>query len=62
MNVAFRLLSRAEDLERLMNEEVTDINEILTVINTIQVNSNGKIAQKQKMDEFSFRVQKRNRI
>lgn len=31
-----RLLTRAEDLERLMNDEVTDINEILTVINTIQ--------------------------
>jgi len=31
-----RLLVRAEDLERLMNDEVTDINEILTVINTIQ--------------------------
>eukprot|EP00092_Neocalanus_flemingeri_P005056 GFUD01005436.1.p1 GENE.GFUD01005436.1~~GFUD01005436.1.p1 ORF type:complete len:507 (+),score=184.69 GFUD01005436.1:185-1705(+) len=32
-----RLFNRAEDLERLMNDEVTDINEILGVINTIQV-------------------------
>ena len=35
----FRLFNRTEDLERLMNDEVTDINEILTVINTIQVSS-----------------------
>ena len=33
----FRLLNKVEDLERLMNDEVTDINEILNVINTIQV-------------------------
>ena len=33
----FRLFNRAEYLERLVNDEVTDINEILTVINTIQV-------------------------
>ena len=32
-----RLLSRADDLEALMNEEVTDINELLSVINNIQV-------------------------
>ena len=36
----FRLLNKVEDLERLMNDEVTDINEILNVINTIQVISN----------------------
>ena len=34
-----RLLSRADDLEALMNEEVTDINELLSVINNIQVNN-----------------------
>ena len=34
-----RLLTRTEDLEHLMNDEVTDINEILSVINTIQVNT-----------------------
>ena len=33
----FRLLNKVEDLERLMNDEVTDINEILNVIDTIQV-------------------------
>ena len=32
-----RLINKVEDLERLMNDEVTDINEILNVINTIQV-------------------------
>jgi len=32
-----KLLNKVEDLERLMNDEVTDINEILNVINTIQV-------------------------
>ena len=32
-----RLLNKVEDLERLMNDEVTDINEILNVIDTIQV-------------------------
>ena len=32
-----RLVNKVEDLERLMNDEVTDINEILNVINTIQV-------------------------
>jgi len=31
-----RLLSRADDLEALMNEEVTDINELIGVINNIQ--------------------------
>jgi len=31
-----RLFRRAEDLERLMNMEVKDINEIITVIDTIQ--------------------------
>ena len=30
-------MNKVEDLERLMNDEVTDINEILNVINTIQV-------------------------
>ena len=34
-----KLLNKVEDLERLMNDEVTDINEILNVINTIQVSS-----------------------
>jgi len=34
-----RLLSRADDLEALMNEEVTDINELLSVINNIQTNT-----------------------
>jgi hypothetical protein len=33
----FRLIQRAEDLEALMNEEVTDINELISVINNIQV-------------------------
>ena len=33
----FRLQSRADDLEALMNDEVTDINELLSVINNIQV-------------------------
>ena len=37
MTPLFRLLNKVEDLERLMNDEVTDINEILSVINTIQV-------------------------
>ena len=32
-----RLLTRTEDLEHLMNDEVMDVNEILKVINTIQV-------------------------
>ena len=32
-----RLVQRAEDLEALMNEEVTDINELISVINNIQV-------------------------
>ena len=32
-----RLIHRAEDLEALMNEEVTDINELISVINNIQV-------------------------
>lgn len=32
-----RLYEKAEHLERLMGEEVTDINEILAVINNIQV-------------------------
>ena len=32
-----RLLTRTEDLEHLMNDEVTDINQIIKVINTIQV-------------------------
>ena len=32
-----RLLTRTEDLAHLMNDEVTDINQILKVINTIQV-------------------------
>ena len=34
----FRLYSKTEQLEQLMGEEVTDINEILAVINNIQVN------------------------
>ena len=38
----FRLLSRADDLEVLMNEEVTDINELLGVINNIQVRKAAK--------------------
>ena len=33
----FRLYSKTEQLEQLMGEEVTDINEILAVINNIQV-------------------------
>jgi hypothetical protein len=33
----YRLLTRTEDLEHLMNDEVTDINQIIKVINTIQV-------------------------
>ena len=36
-NFVSRLVNKVEDLERLMNDEVTDINEILNVINTIQV-------------------------
>ena len=32
-----RLLNRTEDLEHLLNDEVTDINQILKVIDTIQV-------------------------
>ena len=32
-----RLYSKTEHLEQLMGEEVTDINEILAVINNIQV-------------------------
>ena len=36
----FRLYSKTEQLEQLMGEEVTDINEILAVINNIQVQSN----------------------
>ena len=36
-NFVSRLINKVEDLERLMNDEVTDINEILNVINTIQV-------------------------
>ena len=36
-NFVPRLVNKVEDLERLMNDEVTDINEILNVINTIQV-------------------------
>merc|ERR1711997_1155717 len=38
-----RLLNKVEDLERLMNDEVTDINEILNVIDTIQFQGNKKI-------------------
>ena len=34
-----RLLNRTEDLEHLMNDEVTDINKILKLINTIQVDT-----------------------
>ena len=40
--LSFRLLNKVEDLERLMNDEVTDINEILNVIDTIQVHSGSK--------------------
>jgi len=36
-----KLLSKAENLEGLMNEEVTDINEILGMINKIQVGGSG---------------------
>ena len=36
----FRLYSKTEQLEQLMGEEVTDINEILAVINNIQVQLN----------------------
>ena len=43
-----RLLNKVEDLERLMNDEVTDINEILNVINTIQV----QISRSTKVDIF----------
>merc|ERR1712059_91236 len=32
-----RLVRRAENLEHLMNEETTDINEMLKVINNIQL-------------------------
>lgn len=35
-----KLVNKVEDLERLMNDEVTDINEILNVINTIQIDKN----------------------
>ena len=45
-----RLLNKVEDLERLMNDEVTDINEILNVIDTIQVTlSNTKFSNKFEM-------------
>ena len=33
----FRLLKKTEELEHLMNEEVSDINEMLKVVNNIQV-------------------------
>ena len=33
----FRLLKKTEDLEQLMNEEVSDINEMLKVVHNIQV-------------------------
>ena len=46
--ILFRLLNKVEDLERLMNDEVTDINEILNVINTIQV----QISRSTKLDIF----------
>ena len=46
--ILFRLLNKVEDLERLMNDEVTDINEILNVINTIQV----QISRSTKVDIF----------
>ena len=34
---SFRLQTKLEDLEHLMNDEVTDINEAIKVINNLQV-------------------------
>ena len=33
----FRLQTKLEDLEHLMNDEMTDINEAIKVINNLQV-------------------------
>ena len=33
-----RLMKKTEDLEHVMNDEVTDINEMIKTINKLQVN------------------------
>ena len=37
IHIVFRLIQKTEDLEHLMNDEVTDINNMLKTINNLQV-------------------------
>ena len=50
----FRLLMKTEDLEYLMNDEVSDINEMLKVVNNIQVNKMWNRNQKWKFLNYFF--------
>ena len=51
----FRLLKKTEELEHLMNEEVSDINEMLKVVNNIQVIKMWNIKRKHFLVYIIFR-------